>query len=55
MQTRLSDKEVVKLYDIYSQYEDWKNNEGCYDLMDVVNYIIRALESDDNLNNPKFT
>jgi len=38
----LTDAEVDKLYEIYAEYESWKSKEGCYDFMDVVNYIIRS-------------
>ncbi|KAL4461532.1 hypothetical protein ABPG74_016156 [Tetrahymena malaccensis] len=49
-QTRLQNHEVDKLYEIYHEYETWKNNEGSYDFMDIVNYIIRSINYGFNKN-----
>jgi hypothetical protein len=44
--TYLSPKQVDVLYDILYEYEQWKDNEGCYDLMDVINNIIARVKSE---------
>ncbi|EAR98741.2 UvrD/REP helicase amine-terminal domain protein (macronuclear) [Tetrahymena thermophila SB210] len=49
-QTRLKSHEIDKLYEIYQEYERWKDQEGSYDFMDIVNYVIRSINYGFNKN-----
>ena len=37
----LTSFEQQKVYCIFVEYERWRDNQGCYDLMDLVNHILR--------------
>ncbi|EGR28631.1 lupus brain antigen 1, putative [Ichthyophthirius multifiliis] len=45
----LSQKQVDILYDILYEYEQWKAKEGCYDFMDVINFIIARVKAENDL------
>jgi len=32
---------VLEVYQVFLQYEKWKGDQGAYDLMDLVNHILR--------------
>ena len=42
--TFLSQELKKFVYDVFCMYERWKNTEGAYDFMDVVNYILGQIK-----------
>lgn len=48
--THLEREQAKRVFAIYLQYENWKNDQGCYDFLDVVNHAVNRIKYGYNKN-----